>query len=207
MYLCSIENETVINDIMRLSKAYLKFFFWGAFLLFLITSCLPSSRNSYTMASMPKYGFRVLLPENIYSGSDTVLYKNDLIVSYVWKGVNRTADDKKIFYNVSATTYPSHLMHSDSLGLVQLLFTDKEPAYFLNNQYELLERNDLFRFGYPGASFVWLNKEDNSRIYNHYYMVRNKLYYLSVVLPVFNKDMVAMKDEFVNSFDLIDDQA
>lgn len=189
---------------MRLSKTYLIGFFGVAFSLFLLYSCIPRSGN-YTMARMPKYGFQVLLPENVYSGSDTVLYKNGLVINYVWKGVNHTSNNKNVFYNVSATTYPPEIMHSDSIGLVQVLFTDKEPAYFLNNQYELLERNDLFRFGYPGASFVWFNKEDNSRIYNHYYMVENKLYYLSIVLPVLNKEMSQLKDEFINSFELIDE--
>lgn len=188
---------------MRLSKTYLIGFLGSVFILLVITSCV-SRPDKYTMAVMPKYGFQVLLPENVYSGSDTILYKNDLVVSYMWKAVNRTPNNKNVFYNVSATTYPPHIMHSDSVGLVQLLFTDKEPAYFMNNQYELLERKDLFRFGYPGASFVWFNKEDNSRIYNHYYMIENKLYYLSIVLPVLNKEMSQLKDEFINSFELID---
>lgn len=186
---------------MRLSKIDLLVFFGVAFSLFL-SSCLSRTDNFY-VARMPKYGFQILLPKNVYSGADTMLCNNDIIVNYVWKGVSRTSTNKNVFYNVAATTYPSHLMHSDSIGLVQLLFTDREPAYFMNNQYELVERNDLYRFGYPGARFVWYNKEDNSQIYNHYYMVENKLYYLSIVLPTVGNDMILLKDEFIDSFKLI----
>ncbi|MGL5318943.1 MAG: hypothetical protein ACRC9Q_09695 [Bacteroidales bacterium] len=188
---------------MRLGKTFLMRTLLVFFSLFLLMSCLTQPDKS-AMAIMSKCGFQVLLPENIYSGSDTIIYKSDRIISYMWKGVSRTAENKNVFYNVSATTYPPKMIHSDSLGLVQVLFTDREPAYFMNNQYELLERSDIFRFGYPGARFVWLNKEDNSRIYNHYYMVKNRLYYLSIVLPVYNKEMIKMKDDFVNSFYLTD---
>lgn len=205
MYLCSMNDENVIKVSMRLHNIFTTGFFVVVFFLFAFISCIKRTDN-HSLVSMPRYGFQVMLPGNVYSGSDTTLYGNNLIVNYVWKSVERTADNRNIFYNVATTTYPSHVIHSDSVGMVQVLFSDKEPAYFLNSQYELIERNDISRFGYPGTHFIWLNKEDNSRICNYYYMVENKLYYLSIVLPGWNDEMIALRDQFINSFDLIKEQ-
>lgn len=169
----------------------------------LIFLCCTGRRVDSVSLYVPEHGFGVNLPGAIDTGTDTVRTEKEIIVKYIWKSVLKTEDHKNVFYNINSTLYPSYIIHSDSLGLVQLLFNDHEPAYFMNKQYELLERKDISRFGYPGANFIWLNKEDNSRICNYYYMIENRLYYLSILLPVWDNNSIRLKDRFIDSFELI----
>lgn len=170
----------------------------------ILHSCI-NRRSDHVSLYVPEHGFGINVPGVIDAGTDTVKLNTGVIVKYIWKSFFKTEDNRNIFYNINSTTFPSHIIHSDSVGLVQLLFNDHEPAYFMNKQYELLERRDVSRFGYPGASFIWLNKEDNSHICNYYYMVENRLYYLSIVLPSWNNKNIKIKNRFIDSFQLINE--
>lgn len=148
-------------------------------------------------------GFEIRMPGEVFTTTDTMEYKQESFARYTWKSVEDVKGRDKIDYNFILIDFPSALVHSDSLGKIQLLFNEHEQVFFSNAQYSLVDRADLYKDGYPGSFYIWHNMSDDSYSCSYYYLVRNKLYYMMVHLPVWKSEYVQKKDEFINSFKVL----
>lgn len=183
---------------MHLNKLY----YW-LLASFLISLVACSEKKKEPQTDTIGLGFEIRMPGEVFTTTDTMKYKEEPFIHHTWKSVKDMPDGNKVYYNVILIDYPPNLIHSDSVGMSQVLFSEHEQVYFSNAQYSLVDRADLYKDGYPGSSYLWNNLSDNSYSYNYYYLKENKLYYMMVHIPTWKSEYVAKKDEFINSFKVL----
>ncbi|MGL5771778.1 MAG: hypothetical protein ACRCX1_03205 [Bacteroidales bacterium] len=179
-----------------------KLYYWRwAFLLICMTACSDNKKEH--KANTRELGFEIQMPGEIFTSIDTMRYEGELFPRYTWKSVEDSKEGGKIYYNFILIDFPSHLVHSDSLGRIPLLFNEHEQVFFANAQYSLVDRADLYKDNYPGSFYIWHNISDDTYSCSYYYLVENKMYYMMVHLPMCKSEYVRKKDEFINSFKVL----
>lgn len=149
--------------------------------------------------------FRIDFIEQPQESLDTIQLNEQPLYCYnKWVDVKDTTHDN-VQYSASETTYPAHYIHSDStLTMVEEFIGSTQSDMSEDNDFTLLHSILIELNGYPGKEFKWKCIKSNRDLIYRYYLVKNKLYELSVVCND-NQNNNGSINRFFSSFKLLNE--
>jgi hypothetical protein len=174
-------------------------FLWAFILLFLVSCSAEPEWKTYTSDN----------------GRFQIAFKDEPIVQSIastFQSINITwtstavekPDNYNLSYLVKYADFPSHLITSDSLSLLQefFLLTQMDLASTIeDSSCDAITFKEIHK--YPGREFRWIDYDKKLGYTRRTFLVKNRLYFLEVKYRLerdFNNDI----EGFLDSFALID---
>jgi hypothetical protein len=176
-------------------------FTWAFILLFLI-SCSP--KPTWKTYTSDKGRFKVDFKDEPLVQSKASKFQS---INITWiSAVVDKPDQYNLSYLVKYADFPSHLITSDSLNLLQefFLLTQMDLASTLeDSSCDAINFKEIHR--YPGREFRWIDQDNKLGYTRRTFLVKNRLYFLEVKYKLerdFNNDI----EGFLDSFALLDEE-
>jgi hypothetical protein len=150
-------------------------------LLFLTFSIKVLSQPGWKEYVNESYKFTIDFFQTPDFSVDSSVFNDSPLITYFWELNVDDPQHENIYYSVSQVNYPPDFIHSDSLfPVIEGFINSTQNSLIGDDSYNLISASLVQKHGYPGKVFKWKN---NSNIFLefHVYLVKNKLFELSVV--------------------------
>jgi len=135
---------------------------------------------------------------------DSSEFADSFLKTYYWEvNVSDTLHENN-YYSISAETYPSDFIHSDSsLNVIEGFINSTQTSLLEDTDFKLLSSTLDEKFGFPGKIFKWKSNTNDNFIQFQIYLIENTLFQLAVVTKS-TESYNNFINKYFDSFKLID---
>ena len=135
---------------------------------------------------------------------DSSEFGDSFLKTYYWEVNVSDSLHQNNYYSISAETYPSDFIHSDSsLSVIEGFINSTQNSLIEDKDFTLLSSTLDEKYGFPGKIFKWKSNTNNNFLQFQIYLIDNTLFQLAVVSKATDAHNIFVKKYF-DSFKLID---
>lgn len=135
---------------------------------------------------------------------DSSGFADSFLKTYYWEVNVSDSLHENNYYSISAETYPSDFIHSDSsLNVIEGFINSTQNSLLEDTDFKLLSSTLDEKFGFPGKVFKWKSNTNDNFLQFQIYLIENTLFQLAVVTKATESHNVFI-NKYFDSFKLID---
>lgn len=151
-------------------------------LLCLIFSHTVYAQNNWQEYVYDAHQFKIDFFQKPDFSADSSVFNDSLLITYFWELNVDDSQHDNAYYSVSQVTYPSYFIHSDSLfPVIEAFINSTQNSLIGDDSFKLLSSSLAEKHGYPGKVFKWKSNANDIFLEFQVYLVKNKIFELSVV--------------------------
>ena len=134
----------------------------------------------WKLVSEPGEGFRIQFPGAYSKETQTIESELGPLSTTMYRCEAQLADPN-VFYTMSYTDYPAHVIHSDYKDMWDEVFNNSGDALIEALDGQLLEESSITHKGFPGRETVAVFDNGQKAAFIRSFLIENRLYILQVI--------------------------